>query len=99
MYTLKVVSTYCLKGPTRWGIRETAEEAPAQLDYILATAIVGFEGMDEGELLATTSDHLMLGMTLCHIPKPKCARGDYFEQDDARGKRKPAITQELGPER
>ena len=74
---MKAVSTYWHTGPTRWGMGETAHEAPAQLDYIFATATLGFAGKPDCNLYDTVaSDHLLLGVTLTF---PNCEK-DYFHK-------------------
>ena len=80
VHTLKVVSSFWHKGPTRWGIGEKSHEAPAQLDYILAMSTLGFEGIPDCRDLMTTasSDHLLLGATFCFIPKSVQFRRDHF---------------------
>ena len=91
-HALKAVSSFWHKGPTRWGRGGKSHEAPAQLDYILATSTLGFEGIQESKdlMIAATSDHLLLGATFSFIPKPEHQRREHFtflqslQHDDAR---------------
>ena len=73
LHSLKVVSTFWHHGPTRWGQGEKATNEPAQLDFLLATSYLGFEGKTQTDAYATArSDHLLLGMVV--LPKDRGER-------------------------
>ena len=79
-HALKAVSTYWHSEPTRKGLGDKEEEASAQIDVLLATEHLAFWGKTRSDLYATlSSDHLLLGMVVSHVPKDATARKEYFQ--------------------
>ena len=71
---------------TRWGLGEKATNEPAQIDFLLATSYLGFEGKTQTDAQATArSDHLLLGMVVCSVPKDRGERKPYFAELVAEG--------------
>ena len=67
------------KGPTRWGQGEKASNEPAQIDFMFATAHLSFEGKTQSDVYATArSDHMLLGMVVCNVPRDRAERKQYF---------------------